>query len=46
MASVWAELKRRKVAPVYADIAWLITQIIDTVSEPPTAPVPPNSITQ
>ncbi len=41
MASVWEELKRRKVfqvAVVYAVMAWLIIQIIDVVSEPLSLP--------
>jgi hypothetical protein len=49
MASIWWELKRRKVvhvAAVYAVMAWLLIQIIDSVSEPLTASVPTNSIPQ
>ena len=41
MASVWAELKRRKVvqvAAVYAVMAWPTIQIIDIVAEPLTLP--------
>jgi adenylate cyclase len=40
--SVWKELKRRKVvqvAAVYAVMAWLMIQVIDTVSEPLNLPV-------
>ncbi len=49
MASVWAGLKRKevvKVAVAYAEMAGLMTQIVDTESVPRKASVTPTSIPQ